>query len=140
KGHEIVNINRDSPFFRLRSAPPMRNFAILLFIAALPPLTALGHDLYLAFDMDNMTLKDTGLRFTALGKFWVDYSRDTYVWVRETEDSDTRKNVIDPLLYKPAPLLTLVFPVIVLVLQALFMLIGEERFIRQRLIRRGRPP
>lgn len=117
----------------------MRNFGILLFIALLPALAALGHDLYRAFDMNAMAFKDTGLRFTALGKFWVDYSRDSYVWAKDSVDRDTWKNIIDPLLHKPAALLMLVLPAIAAAFQILALLFGKEGWVRNRIARRSRP-
>src|SRR5688572_31378126 len=108
----------------------MRNFSLLLFLVLLPALGALGHDLYKAFDTEAMAFKDTGLRFTALGKFWVDYSRESFTAVREGTDPETWKSIVDPLLHKPAALVLLLPAIPVVVIQVLLLLFGKEGFIR----------
>ncbi len=56
----------------------MRGVHLFLFVAALPALAALGHDLYLFYNNQDM-----GFQLAALGFIWTKYDPDSYKWVVE---------------------------------------------------------
>lgn len=117
----------------------MRNFSVWLIILLIPALAALGHDLYVAFDMQTKSFKDMGFHLTALGKFWVDYSVDTYKQVRNGTDPETWKTYVNPVLRQPAAVVALVWPLILTVIHLLMLVFGKEGPVRTMLARRSGP-
>ncbi len=79
----------------------MRDFLILGFILLLPALAALGHDIYIAYNSDELNVPD-GLYFSDLGWIWVNYSPATYDWARESIDPTLWSGVVDPFLQEAA--------------------------------------
>lgn len=87
----------------------MRLSVLLCFLLALLPLAVLSHDLYLAYQEAEQSRTQFGekpVNFSDVGFLWVQYSPDSYDWVRRSMTPQAWKGMIDPLLQKTALIIT----------------------------------
>jgi hypothetical protein len=84
----------------------MRGLAILCFLLALPPLAAIGHDVYLAYYSPD-ALPDHKIQLSALGWLLKTYEPDAHQWLVDNTDKDMWDNYIGPLLEQKALFVTL---------------------------------
>lgn len=93
----------------------MRSVNFFLFLFALLPLTALGHDGYIAYLHPELGEPWEAFRFSDLGWIWLTYSKDTFDLVKETIDPGSWSAFVDPVLILPTVLVASV-PLILLLL------------------------
>ncbi len=82
----------------------MRSVNFFLFLFALLPLAALGHDGYIAYLHPELGEPWKAFRFSDLGWIWLTYSKDTFDLVKETVDPRSWSAFIDPVLILPTVL------------------------------------
>lgn len=118
----------------------MRNSPLLMVIALLPALAALGHDIYLfvinngvetppAVITGNPDDKGISSYFAALGFIWTHYHPESYKWVVENLDEGTWA-YINLILAQKAVVVGLVFAAIMFAIGFAVEGVGGERVPR----------
>ncbi len=99
----------------------MRAILLLCFLLALPPLAAIGHDLYMAYGVEDA---EGVFEFSDLGWIWVNYGAETYNWAQQNLDNVMWGAFIDPVLRQTALIVTLVPALILYTVLGLFKVLG----------------
>lgn len=86
----------------------MRGTHLLGFLLVLPPLAALGHDLYVAYGGEEGIDINKPFKFSELGWLWKEYSVETLESVRSSFDPATWTAYIVPVLKTEAVIATAV--------------------------------
>lgn len=82
----------------------MRGTSLLGFLLVLPPLAALGHDLYLAYGKTEEIDISAPFHLSDLGWLWKTYSGDTLRIAKASFDPATWQDVVLPVLKTDAVL------------------------------------
>lgn len=80
----------------------MFGVTVLCVLVALPPLAALGHDLYIAFFKDGVLDLNNPFQPSDIGWLWQTYDPASYDWAFQNIDPATWSGVVDPLLHMTA--------------------------------------
>lgn len=85
----------------------MRGMYLIGFVLALPPLAALGHDLYLAYGQEGTAIDlEQPFHFSDIGWLWKTYALDSFDSMKESVDPQTWQNWIRPVLEQTAVVAT----------------------------------
>ena len=82
----------------------MRGVYLICILLALPFLAAIGHDIYLAVNVEELTVKEPTL--SDLGWLWVNYHPPSYNWALANTDPQVWQNYVAPLLRQTAVVVT----------------------------------
>ena len=74
----------------------MRGVFFFCFLMALPALAVAGHDIYLAFNKDDLEVIQPFL-FSDVGWLWVNYAPESFDWMQKNMDPAVKQAFIDPL-------------------------------------------